>query len=410
MSFIEIALFTLLGIVFGIASGLVPGLHVNTIAALLLASLPLFSGISAISLCACIIAMAVVNSFLSFIPSLLLGAPDSETVLSILPGHRMLLNGEAIEAIKLTALGGIIALVFVIATFSISIAAIPFLSEFLKKYMLYILLFVSCVGISFERNLFFGAVIFLLAGFFGVITLNGFGNEIVFPALSGLFGISSMLLSLSDGIKIPEQIKTKITLGKFSIIKNSLIGSVAGAVVGFLPGIGAAQAVFLVQQLNAKQSEKEFLVSNAAVNVGNTMFPLFVFYAIGKTRSGIAVAIKDIAGAFGFNEMVLLMLVALASGFLALVLHLKVGIFLTKKIGGLEKETYQQIVLGVIFFITTAVYLLTGFSGLVVLLAGTLLGLLPPLLGIRRAECMGYFVLPAILYYAGLSGAALKLI
>ena len=280
MDIVEIALFALFGIGLGIVSGLLPGIHVNTISAFLLAMLPVFSKFNPLSIVIAIVSMAVANSFLSFIPSILLGAPDSETVLSVLPGHRMLLNGEAIEAIKLTAVGGLISLLFVVGTFSASLLAIPKVSGFLAGNILYVLIFVTLIGIILEENPLYGTGIFLLSGIFGVLTLNSFGNEIVFPALSGLFGISGLLLSLNSKINIPAQKETKISLSKLSLIKNSLLGSFAGAIVGFLPGIGAAQATFLVQQLNSKQGEKEFLVSNAGVSIGNTVFPLFVLYTL----------------------------------------------------------------------------------------------------------------------------------
>ena len=388
-----------LGIIFGVIAGLVPGLHINTIAAFFLASGSLFAGVSGIALAACLVAMAVVYSILSFIPSVLLGAPDSENVLSVLPGHRMLLDGEAMEAIKITAVGGGIALLAVIGLSGIILEWLPELMNLLKDKMFYLLLFVSCVGIAFERNKFWAAVIFAIAGIFGLITLNGFENEIVFPALAGMFGISNLLFSLNENIRIPEQIKSKITLGKSELVKNSLLGAVAGAVVGILPGIGGAQATFLVQQLNPKQGAKEFLVAHAAVNVSNTLFPLFVLATIGKTRSGIAVAIKELVGQGG---LWVLLGAALVAGIIGIALHLKIGIYLAQKLGNLEKESYRNLVLGVILFLTGSVFALNGVGGLLVLLAGTLIGILPIILGVRRAECMGYFVIPAMVYYTGI--------
>ena len=395
----EIVLFIGLGIIFGVIAGLVPGLHINTIAAFFLASGSLFAGVSGIALAACLVAMAVVYSILSFIPSVLLGAPDSENVLSVLPGHRMLLDGEAMEAIKITAVGGGIALLAVIGLSGIILEWLPELMNLLKDKMFYLLLFVSCVGIAFERNKFWAAVIFAIAGIFGLITLNGFENEIVFPALAGMFGISNLLFSLNENIRIPEQIKSKITLGKSELVKNSLLGAVAGAVVGILPGIGGAQATFLVQQLNPKQGAKEFLVAHAAVNVSNTLFPLFVLATIGKTRSGIAVAIKELVGQGG---LWVLLGAALVAGIIGIALHLKIGIYLAQKLGNLEKESYRNLVLGVILFLTGSVFALNGVGGLLVLLAGTLIGILPIILGVRRAECMGYFVIPAMVYYTGI--------
>ncbi|HIK02788.1 TPA: tripartite tricarboxylate transporter permease [archaeon] len=396
----EIVLFVGIGILLGIVAGLVPGLHINTIAAFFLASGNLFSAFSPIALASCLVAMAIVYSILSFIPSILLGAPDSENVLSVLPGHRMLLDGEAMEAIKITAVGGGIALLVVIGLSGIILEWLPGLMNLLKDKMFYLLLFVSCVGIAFERNKFWAAVIFAIAGIFGLITLNGFENEVVFPALAGMFGISNLLFSLNENIRIPEQIKSKITLGKMELIKNSLLGTIAGAVVGVLPGIGGAQATFLVQQLNPKQGAKEFLVAHAAVNVSNTLFPLFVLATIGRTRSGIAVAIKELIGQGG---LWVLLGTALIAGIIGIVLHLKIGIYLAQKLGDLKKESYRNLVLGVILFIVGSVFALNGLGGLLVLLTGTLIGILPIILGVRRAECMGYFVIPAIVYYAGIT-------
>ncbi|HIJ98204.1 TPA: tripartite tricarboxylate transporter permease [archaeon] len=395
-----IVLFVGIGILLGIVAGLVPGLHINTIAAFFLASGNLFSAFSPIALASCLVAMAIVYSILSFIPSILLGAPDSENVLSVLPGHRMLLDGEAMEAIKITAAGGGIALLVVIGLSGIILEWLPGLMNLLKDKMFYLLLFVSCVGIAFERNKFWAAVIFAIAGIFGLITLNGFENEVVFPALAGMFGISNLLFSLNENIRIPEQIKSKITLGKVELIKNSLLGTIAGAVVGVLPGIGGAQATFLVQQLNPKQGAKEFLVAHAAVNVSNTLFPLFVLATIGRTRSGIAVAIKELIGQGG---LWVLLGTALIAGIIGIVLHLKIGIYLAQKLGDLKKESYRNLVLGVILFIVGSVFALNGLGGLLVLLTGTLIGILPIILGVRRAECMGYFVIPAIVYYAGIT-------
>ncbi len=402
MDILEIVLFTLIGIALGIASGLLPGIHVNTISAFILTILPAFSSFSTASIVITIVSMAIVNSFLSFIPSILFGAPDSENVLSILPGHRMLLNGEAIEAIKLTAIGGLISLIVISGTFYISIISIPELSLFLRGSMHYVLIFVSLIGILLEEKPISAAAIFLLSGVFGIITLNNFSNEIVFPALSGMFGISTLLLSLNSKINIPVQNKIDITLDRLSIIKNSLLGSAAGAIVGFLPGIGAAQATFLVQQLNAKQTEKEFLISNSAVSVGNTLFPLFVLYTIGKTRSGVAIATEKIIGKMNFDLLALILIIALIVGIISYFLHIKIGSTLTIFLINRKPENYRKISMGVIVFLIVMSFVLTGFIGLFVLFLGTLIGLLPQILGIRRAQCMGFFVLLTILYYARL--------
>jgi hypothetical protein len=52
-----------------------------------------------------IIGCLVTHTFLDIIPSVYLGAPEADTALSVLPGHRLMLAGRGYEAIKCSALG-----------------------------------------------------------------------------------------------------------------------------------------------------------------------------------------------------------------------------------------------------------------------------------------------------------------
>ncbi|MBU2099722.1 tripartite tricarboxylate transporter permease, partial [Candidatus Micrarchaeota archaeon] len=99
----EFFLIVLLGCVAGIFTGLIPGIHMNTVSVSLIYLMP-----EKQELIYFIIPMSVVHTFLDFIPSVLFGAPEEETFLSILPGHKMLLEGKGLTAIKITVLGGLI--------------------------------------------------------------------------------------------------------------------------------------------------------------------------------------------------------------------------------------------------------------------------------------------------------------
>ena len=59
----------------------------------------------AIIISALIIGCLVTHTFLDIIPSVFLGAPDTDTALSVLPGHKLMLAGRGYEAIKCSALG-----------------------------------------------------------------------------------------------------------------------------------------------------------------------------------------------------------------------------------------------------------------------------------------------------------------
>ena len=78
----ELAAALLLGILAGVVAGLIPGLHPNLFASLLLVYL---YGIDPLLLSVFLLASGIANSFVSFIPSILLGAPEEEESLSVLP-------------------------------------------------------------------------------------------------------------------------------------------------------------------------------------------------------------------------------------------------------------------------------------------------------------------------------------
>src|SRR3989344_3219211 len=104
---LEVAIAVLIGIFGGIFSGLTPGIHTNLLATLLFSMSPfLLTYTSPLMLSVIIVSMAITHTFLNVLPAVYLGAPDSEgKILSVLPGHRMLLQGKGYEAVTLTVMG-----------------------------------------------------------------------------------------------------------------------------------------------------------------------------------------------------------------------------------------------------------------------------------------------------------------
>ncbi|MEK9697228.1 MAG: tripartite tricarboxylate transporter permease, partial [Candidatus Poseidoniales archaeon] len=88
-------------------TGLIPGFHVNNVALILLAVSPalLDIGIPLFAVAGIIVSTGTVHTFLNYIPSALIGAPDGDTALSLLPGHRMLLAGNAARGVAWSARG-----------------------------------------------------------------------------------------------------------------------------------------------------------------------------------------------------------------------------------------------------------------------------------------------------------------
>jgi len=407
---LEVILFTAAGCGLGIVTGMIPGVHINLIATLVLASLPVFRGFDLFCVAAMIMAMSVTHTFLDFIPSVLFGAPDSDTALAVLPGHKMLLDGRALEAIKLSGAGSLIALLVACGAFAGLVRWVPALYSAIRPNIHYLLVFMVLMSLAGEKNSLKAIGVFAASGIFGMLVLSaGFEGGMIFPALSGMFGVSTLLLSLGKAGALPLQAKANMTLGKWRILKSSLVGAVSGMLVGLLPGIGPSQAAYVAQQGMRKRGVKDFLVTVSGINTANIIFTLVVLYTLGKMRSGIVIAIDEVLGEMGVEHLKMFLGIILLAGGAALFIHMGLGGFLVKKMSGKSGRVYQYISVGIILFVVGCVFVMTKWVGFLVLVVGTAIGLLPPLCGVRRAECMGFLLLPVILFYFGVKGQLLGL-
>ena len=104
--FFQILIAVFLGCCAGIVTGLIPGIHINLVSLILVSVSGYFLGVtSPLVLGVFIISMSVVHTFLDVIPSIFFGAPDPDTALMVLPGHKLLLQGNGLEAVKLEMIG-----------------------------------------------------------------------------------------------------------------------------------------------------------------------------------------------------------------------------------------------------------------------------------------------------------------
>ncbi|MEM4248135.1 MAG: tripartite tricarboxylate transporter permease, partial [Candidatus Nanoarchaeia archaeon] len=142
---LELLLALLLGVCAGSITGLTPGIHTNTVAALVLAGLPFLSAhFSFTALGVFLVTMVIVHSFLDFIPSIFLGAPDEgETALSVLPGHKLLLEGQGYKALKLTVVGGV-------GTFLIGLVTLPLFFALVKYGYSYLSVVIAPIIVVFS--------------------------------------------------------------------------------------------------------------------------------------------------------------------------------------------------------------------------------------------------------------------
>jgi putative membrane protein len=354
-----------------------------------------------ISLAVFIIAMAITHTFLDSIPSIFLGAPDADMALGVLPGHRLLLEGKGYEAVKLTVIGSLLALIATLFLIPFMIPFVPKIYSFIQPYMGYILIFVVIYMILKEKKLdgiFWGSFVFFISGVLGMIVL-GWSNlkQPLFPMLSGLFGISTLVVSLMQNAEIPKQHVTEtIKVGFWDKVKAILAAVFSGSLTGLMPGLGAAQAAIIAMQLVGDIGVYAFMILLGGINTVNFTFSLVTFYTLGKARNGAVVAILEILKNISLEQLLVFLFSALVAGCIAALLALFFARIFSKFI---VKVNYRILCVGIISFITIMVIYFSGAIGLLILITSTAVGIIPGLIGVKRSHAMGCLLLPVILFF-----------
>lgn len=396
---LELVLAFFLGVGIGVVAGLLPGIHPNNTIPLVLALASFFQPLAASIV---LVTAGIVNSFIAFIPSIFLGAPDDAEAMGVLPGHRMLLQGRGMEAIRLTVFGGLGTIIIGIAVLPLVWLIIPPIYIFIRPNTHWLLITTVAYLLFCElsaRKMAYAMLIFSVAGILGYVALDYFViQDGMLPLLSGLFGVPTLIVALSEKPNLPE---TAGETGGEKLSKHLpgvFTGIVAGLLAGLLPGIGSSQSAMLVQGKDTDDGGCRFLVALGGISAADVIYSLFALWLIGNPRSGIAVAVGQLMNV-GLNEILIFCVVGLAAA--------AVGAFLTLRLAHrtlrwLRRVDYRKLCAWVLFGIVSIVALLSGVAGLCVLAAATAIGLLTTKLGVRRSWAMGCLIVPTIMFFAGL--------
>lgn len=392
----DLLLVFLLGTLLGILTGLIPGLHPNTLIFLLLPLAVIMDGVT--MFIAFVTGMSIVHTFVSFIPSVLLGAPEGDTALSVLPGHRYLQRGRGIEAIQLTVYGGVIAATLALLSLPLLFHIIPAVYNTITGY-LHLLLALVLAAILWQSDDRWNSVLVMgLSGLLGVIVLDAaIANTqyILFPLFAGLFGISTILIAIWQHSPLPPQGNNRpVTLN--TALNGGILGVAAGLLAGFLPGLGASQSAFIVRRLSGL-ARHDFIVALGGINTADLFFSLVALYLIGNPRSGTAVAIQHVVPAVTLHLVVLVTGLALIAVGIGAVTTLWLSQYAVEAI---ERINYRRLLFGVIGFIAAGTVILTGLFGLLVLGTAAALGITATTRNVRKSYCMAALIVPTIIQYA----------
>jgi putative membrane protein len=276
--------------------------------------------------------------------------------------------------------------------------------------------------------------VFILAGLLGIAILsvpgmasrNIFlvnipsleqGTILLFPLFTGLFGLSTLLLSLMDNPRIPEQnlknVKIKLPLGKqVKAITSGCLASMASWFPGISSAISTIISVFLnkssVKGMESKSSDtetQEFIVSVSAVNTSVALFNLMALFVILKSRSGAMKAVEGIISSEliawePLGNVPMAMAALLISALVAAIVSVPLALFFGRLFAKhCSRINYKSLVKGVIVFLLIMVTLFSGVLGLLILGISMCVGMIPPLIGVKRVYLMGCLIIPVILFF-----------
>ncbi len=408
---------SLLGCAIGSFSGLVPGIHVNTLAALMLTSYPLLESIlpyepsiTAVGIGCCVMAASVVHSFVDFVPSVFIGAPDAEDAVSVLPGHRLLLKGRGMEAVRAAAIGSLIGCsTSILLSLPLQWVLIAGAGDILDRMAPIVLLIAMMVILSDEYRRgsgIWGPIIFLMAGILGLgcmtlpIPVNGILGEgsVMMPLLTGLFGIPVML-ETSKEPRIPKQSDlVKDPVGHIPGMKGVFMGTVAGWFPGITSTVGASMSVAIFPE----RDPARFISIVASIGTVTAVLSLVTLSVSGNGRSGTSLVIAEIMGdsltGFASLPFLMLLLSAAIASLMGYWITIASGKMFTRIAGGIRPGRLSRMMIVLLVVLTM---LLTGPAGILILSVSTALGCLPSEFGTGRIILCGCLIIPVLLFKFG---------
>jgi len=397
---LELLIALLCGVTAGTLTGITPGIHINLVSAILLSlSASLLAFFAPLILVVFLVSMAITHTFVDYVSSIFLGAPDEENFLSILPGHEMLIKGEAYSAVVYTLYGSLSGLLIILLFSPLFFFFLPIVYPYAERIMPFILILACIFLIYFEKSSKLWAfLIFIISGLLGIATLNLPIKEPLLPLFTGLFGISSLITSITKKQKLPEQkIKplNQIKLPVKSFFKSILASVIASPLCSFLPGMGSGQAAVIGSEVTGDLDRKEFLVLLGAINTIVTGLSFITLYTINKARTGVAVAIEEIIQ-LSVKDLFIITGVIFIAGLISFFVTIFIAKYFSKII---SKVNYQILSIIIILILFSIVFYFSGLLGFLAMLVSTTVGLTCIYAGVRRTHMMGSLLVNTILYY-----------
>ena len=454
---LSVLLSSLAGTSVGLCTGLVPGLHVNNVAAVVVASSA--AAISAFdslgSFLGCEEAALLVSSFLvsalvshmfsEAIVATYLGIPSGDTV-SLLPAHRLArmgLGGAAIRASADGSLAGAILGLVLVPPVCMLLGPPVDSYSLLRQVMGFIVAAMSVALVLSDglghrnpvRRIALASSFFALSGLLGFIVLdtNYYAcsvpdvpwiqtdfvriSSLLLPLFAGLFGVPTLLLSLGtngrSGDDTGRGTPRRERLDPELRTKQFVLSSLGGLLVGWIPGVTSGSSATMcasvskdaVAEGGGSEEAARFIWLYSAISSCGAVLSVGALFSIARARSGIMQAVAHFLGGQalsidGLHSLAPMTAMLMSMLLSAAVCHKLICGFSDSVISRLQRVLCSDAsAMLSLAFVTSLVLYLTGVRGALIFVAAGSLGLLPPLVGVRRINLMGCLLVPICLMF-----------
>ncbi len=389
---------TIAGILLGIITGLLPGIHINSVIVLMLEFMQKITPQAATA----IISMSITNQVVSFTPSILFGMPSEQNYTSTLTGHEFARKGMALHAIRLCTIGATAGLIIAIITTPIIIAFLEKTTDYFTAITQAILTIILALMVLREKTLEqkkWAAIIIILSSGTGFFLLNNslFTNNI-FILVTGFFGLPTIILALTEKNFMPKQKKITKKTSLKKTTKTGALSNIAAMIGTVFPALSPNEMIFLASEFRNKTSKTKYLLLSGGVATATFFYSFIAVLFIGKARNASAEAIKQTQ-----NLPPEFTIITIIASITACCIGALASEFFAKKIiEKTEKINYTTLNKAILFFIIGLSFFTGGFFGLIALASATSTGLLAVNADIKRSTCMAFLIAPTIMLYLAL--------
>jgi putative membrane protein len=420
----------LMGSLMGLLLSWLPGLHIFNLLALVFILAPSFITSNPYATPFFGLGAVVGFSFASAIASTYLSVSDESMMLMLFPSQRYLLAGQGHRAVLLYAIGALIGALF-LAVFmtTAGVYVMPVIYNLFSPYYWFALLAVVLFMFMSEwpkeadlgrtplerlwlawRQILGGVLVFLASGILGFAATYSSLIKVEYsyvrltPLFVGFFGLPWVLRNILSRRRLPRQDTRDIVATEPRAVANGAAsGIIGGGIAAFFPVITGGMGALIGGHMASSRGDDAFLISQGAARTVYYVGALFFLFhpTMRITRGAVAWLIGGLYTPKTWVEFYAGASVIILSAGLAFVLTL----YLSKAVAKLlSVVSYLYISLATLVFIVSMVYVLTGLTGILLMLVAGAIGFAAMVFNTRLSYCLGALILPVLANTMGFSG------